>query len=368
MARLPTRREKDYGTAPGTLVFVGTPKVDRTRLSVMDYSPSGAEEKGLASPEEAFAYRDSETVSWINVEGLHDVGVVERIGAHFGLHPLVQADIVNTGQRPKIEEYDDHIYIVLKMLHCQEPEDGAAPDGPKSVVVEQVSIVLGRNFVLLFQEAPGDVFEPVRARIRNEKARIRRMGADYLAYSLVDAVVDGYFAVLDRMEEMAESIEDEVFERPSQATLQRIQLLRNETIVLRRAVSPLREVVNGMRRHDGGLVSPALAPYLGDVYDHTVQVNESLDALRDVAGGLRDTYLSSLSNRMNEIMKVLTVIATIFIPLTFIAGVYGMNFDPDISPLNMPEIRWPWGYPAALGAMAAVAGGMLLYFRKKRWL
>ena len=354
MSRLFGKRRRHVGLPPGSLVPPAEKKVERVRLTVLDFDEEGVREKRLASPEEAFDFRDAPTVSWINVDGLHDINLIEKIGKHFGLHPLVLEDIVNAGQRPKLEDYDDYLYLVLRMLQY----DGETHE----VVSEQVSIILGKNFVLTFQERPGDVFESVRERIRAGKGRVRSSGADYLAYSLVDAIVDSYYGILEQVGDRVENLEEVVVTRPSARTLQSIQRLRTEMIVLRRSVWPLREVIAGLRRDEGSLISEELGPFLNDVYDHTIQVADGADTLRDMVTGLRDTYLSSVSNRMNEVMKVLTIIATIFIPITFVAGVYGMNFE------YMPELKWPGGYFAALGVMALVVLGMLAYFRKRTWI
>jgi magnesium transporter len=279
---------------------------------------------------------------------------LESLGQCIGLHPLVLEDILNTEQRPKIEDYGDYLYIVVKMITYPDKADGIA--------VEQVSLILGQNFVISFQEGiQGDVFSPVRERIRNEKSRLRKMGADYLTYSLVDSVVDSYFAVLEELGERIEVLEEELIEQPSRNTLHTIHKLKQEMIFLRKSVWPLREVVNFMERGESPLINEGTRIFLRDVYDHTIQIIDTIETFRDMLSGMLDIYLSSISNRINEVMKVLTVIATIFMPLTFLAGVYGMNFE------YMPELKWRWGYPAILLVMLAVAVSMLTYFKKKRW-
>jgi len=276
------------------------------------------------------------------------------VAAHANLHHLVIEDIHNTYQRPKAEDYEDFLYIVLKMISWDENLNQAQ--------AEQVSMILGKGYVLSFKEDPGDIFDPVRVRLREGKGRIRKSGADYLAYALLDQVVDNYFLVLENLGERIESLEEELTTNPSPATLKAIHHLKRELIFLRKSVWPLREAINSLERGDSSLFQAETLVYLRDLYDHTIQVMDTIETFRDMVSGMLDIYLSSISNRMNEIMKVLTIIATIFIPLTFIAGVYGMNFA------NMPELQWPWGYFAVWGVMILVAGGMIIFFKRKGWL
>ena len=354
MSRRIARKAQKLGQAPGTLVHVGERKVERVRLRVIDYDAGRLEERELEGAEEAFPLRDSATVSWLNVDGLHDVELIRRIGDHFGLHPLVLEDVVNTSQRPKAEEHEDYLFLVLRMLTW----DAAR----SSAVDEQFSIVLGGSWVLTFQERYGDVFDPLRERLRAGKGRARGRGADYLAYAVIDSVVDHYFSVLERLGDRVDALEEEVVTEPDPETLRGVYALRRDLLFVRRSVWPAREVLSSLLREEGTFWRPETRPFLRDVYDHTVQVIDTAETFRDVTGGLLDTYLSSVSNRMNEVMKVLTIMATIFIPLTFIAGIYGMNFE------RMPELGWRWGYPTALALMAVVAAGMLVYFRRKDWL
>lgn len=341
------------GLPPGALIHVGESRDESTRITVFDFTPDSVDEQVLGDVGDVAAYRDHDSVTWINIDGLGDVSLVDTLGKAFGLHPLVLEDILNTSQRPKVEEYEDYLYIVVKMLDIASGKD---------IRAEQVSIILGDGFVLSFQEWQGDVFDPVRERIRTGGGRVRRMGADYLAYLLLDAVTDGYFGLIESLDERVQELDDLVIDDPSPETARLIQKVRTEMVHVRRAVRPLRETVSGLQRSETLLITGELRPYLADLYDHTIQVTDSADALRDIVIGLRDTYLSSLSHHMNEVMKVLTIIATIFIPITFIAGIYGMNFH------NMPELDWKYGYFSALGVMAGVAGGMLLYFRRKLWI
>ena len=354
MDRFVSRRSKKTGLPPGTLVHIGEKKTEKVRITLMDYDPAHFEEKEVRAIEESFPFKDEPTVTWINIDGLHQVDVIEKIGQQFQLHPLILEDILTTGQRPKTDDFDDYVFIVLKMLYYDEEEE--------QVKAEQVSLVLGSRYLVSFQEIEGDVFASVRERIRKAKGRIRKMGSDYLAYALIDAIVDQYFTLLEIFEEKIESLEDELVSDPDPETLEDIHDVKREMIFLRKYVWPLRELIGAMARGEMSLISESTAVYLRDVYDHTIQVIDTIESFRDVLSGMLDLYLSTISNRMNEVMKVLTIIATIFIPLTFIAGIYGMNFK------FMPELEWHWGYPVAMLVMAAIAILMLVYFRRKKWL
>ncbi len=354
MRKLTKTRSRKSGLPPGTIVPLGEGAAGRPRITVIDYDADNLFEKELPSAQACFEFRDRPTVTWINVDGVADAATIAALGDHFGLHPLVQEDIASTDQRPKIEDFEKYIYVVLKMLQWNAERD--------EMDIEQVSVILGGNFVLSFQERPGDLFEPVRNRIRNSKGRVRAMGADYLAYSILDAIVDGYFAILEQLGNKIEVLEDALLARPEPATLGQLHRLKREAMFIRRSVWPLREVINSLARGETPLVTVAVQPFLRDVYDHTIQVIDTMETFRDMLAGMLDTYLSSLSNRMNEVMKVLTIIATIFIPITFIAGVYGMNFQ------HMPELAWRWGYPIVWCVMVAVAVVMLVYFRRRRWI
>jgi magnesium transporter len=348
------KRSKKTGLPPGTLVHVGERKAERVKISLIDYDEAHYEEREARTVEECFPFKDKPTVTWINVDGIHDTSVIEKLGTYFGIHSLILEDILNTNQRPKMEDMGDTIYIVLKTL------EGGPDSSPEAM--EQNSFIVGPNFVLSFQEKEGDAFGPVRDRIRKGGNRIRRLGPDYLVYALIDAVVDSYFAVLERVGERIEDLEEELIADPSPKTLNGIHRLKNEMLFLRKAVWPLREVISSIERTESPLVKKGTAIFFRDIYDHIIQVIDTVETYRDMLGGMFDTYLSSLSNRMNEVMKVLTIIATIFIPLTFLAGVYGMNFK------FMPELGWRWGYPALWVIIVAVAVTMLFFFKKKKWL
>lgn len=338
---------------PGSLIHVGEERTEKPKISIIDYDKDNFQEKVVDTVEECFPLKDKSTISWINIDGIHQIDIIEKLGKHFELHPLVMEDIVHTTQRPKMEDYDSYIYIVLKMLRLEDDDN---------VKGEQISIILGKDFVLSFQEIEGDTFNSVRERIRNSKGRIRTMGADYLAYALIDSIVDNYFIIIERFGDILEELEDKLIENPGPGTLQSIHDMKKEMIYLRKSIWPLREVINGMERTESALFNEATFRFLRDVYDHTIQVAETIETYRDILSGILDVYLSSVSNKMNEVMKTLTIIATIFIPLTFLAGMYGMNFS------YMPELDWKWGYPAVWGINITIFLGMYIYFRKKNWL
>ncbi len=354
------KKSKRPGTSPGTLIHVGEKKAEKAKITLIDYDESQVQEKEVKKIEECFPFKDKPTVTWINIDGLHEIEIIEKLGKTFNLHPLLLEDILNTGQRPKIEDFEDHIFVVLKMLYFDEEQ--------YEIISEQLSLIMGSNFVISFQEREGDVFNAVRERIRNGKGRIRKMGPDYLAYALMDAVVDHYFVILEKLGEEIEALEEDLITYPTTETMQGIHELKREMIVLRRSIWPLREVISGFERGESILVSDATKIYLRDVYDHTIQVIDAVESFRDMLSGMLDLYLSSISNKMNEVMKVLTIIATIFIPLTFIAGIYGMNFNSEASPLNMPELNWYYGYPAVWLIMLGIGVFMFFYFRRKQWL
>ncbi|MFC1668333.1 magnesium/cobalt transporter CorA [Chlamydiota bacterium] len=345
---------KKPGLPPGTLVHVGEKRTAKVRISLIDYDENNFTEKEVASIDECFPFKDTPSVTWINIDGVHDVEIIEKLGKRYELHPLILEDILNTGQRPKFEDFDSIIFVVLKMLY-HDPKT-------KEITVEQVSLLLGEHFVISFQEKIGDVFGPIRERIRKAKGRIRKMGADYLLYALIDIIVDHYFIILEQIGEEVEEIEEKLIKNPIPKTLQIIQNLKRDMVFLRKSIWPLREVVGGIQRAESKLIKKTTGIYLRDVYDHTIQVIDTVETFRDMVSGMLDIYLSSISNRMNEVMKVLTIFAAIFIPLTFIAGIYGMNFE------FMPELKWKYGYFFVLGVMTLVAVGLLYFFKRKKWL
>jgi len=346
------KKAKKVGLPPGTLCPVEGEE-QKVNIRIIDYTEKNYDEKELNTIEESYEYKETPTISWINIDG-RNVDVIKKIDEHFDVHPLVLEDILSTGQRPKVEDYGDYLFLVLKMIYL----DG----GKEDIYSEQISIILGKNFVISFQEKPGDVFDTIRQRIRESRGKIRSMGADYLAYSLLDAIVDHYFVIFEKIGAEIDELEEKILSNIEPDMPVRIHQLKTKIIYLRKQIWPLREVLNMMQRGESKLIKKTTNIYLRDVYDHTIQVNDTIEAFRDALSGLHDIYLSSVSNRMNEIMKVLTIFAAIFIPLTFVAGIYGMNFE------NMPELKWSGGYFMALGLMLSIGLGMLYLFKRRNWL
>lgn len=344
---------KRAGQPPGTLPLNNDSPHPPALIRVIDYDATNLQEKTVMQISECFPFRDTETVTWINIDGLGDSKIIEDLGKHFAIHPLIVEDIFNTEQRPKTEDLGQYLYIHLKMISIGNTEPG--------IKIEHISLLLGPNFLISFQENIGDIFDPVRERIR-KNGRIRKFGPDHLAYALIDAIVDNYFIVMEKLEGQVEDLDEELVTNPTQDSLQKINSLKKDIIFLRKSVWPLREVINTLERSDSPLVLESTAIYLRDVYDHTIQVIDTLETFHDMVSGMIDIYLSGLSNKMNEIMKVLTLIATIFIPLTFIVGLYGMNFR------YMPEIEWEYGYYSVLIVMVLVVMAMLTYFHRKKWI
>lgn len=350
-----SRMTKTVGMSPGSMVHVGQQKMVQTQVSVIEYHTNDFYEvRQTADNAELVRAREGDPVSWINVAGLHDTEQIAEIGEIFGMHPLLLEDILNTEQRPKIDQHDACLYLILKMIQWDEVA--------QKIETEQISIVLGQGFVLTFQEQEKDIFDSLRQRIRTGKGRIRQRGADYLAYAMLDAVVDYYYVILENTGEQIETIEDELVTDPDSETLQKIHALKREMLFLRRSVWPLREIIGGLQRGDFSQFEQGTLIYLRDVYEHTIQVIDTVETYRDIVSGLLDIYLSSISNKMNEIMKVLTIISTIFIPLTFITGLYGMNFQ------YIPELQFRWGYFIVWLVMLLLSFAMLLYFKRKKWL
>lgn len=354
---------KPPGQMPGTPFHTGIKRLDKVLISVHDFDESHYEVIPIDKIETSEPYIENKSKTWIQVRGLHDIETLKTVWDYFELHPLVQEDVVSTSQRPKVEHYPDHIYMVLRMITHR--SDGS--EGMK-LQTEQISIILGKNYVLTFQESDEPVFEPIMRRLEVSSTRLRKLGPDYLAYALMDTIVDHYFHALDEIGESIERVEEMIINDPDTGHLQKMHALRRDLIFFRKSVWSLRDGINSLIRDEMPLISSDVKVFLRDVYDHVVQVIDSIETNREMVMGLFDMYMSGLSNRMNEVMKVLTIIATIFIPLTFIAGVYGMNFDPEASPFNMPELNWYYGYPLSLLLMFLLSLGMLYYFRRKRWI
>ena len=350
--KLVQKRSKKTGMSPGTLIHIGETRTNSVTVTRFNYAGTHCDEQVVTDMETLRPPAD-ETVTWVNVGGVHKVEVLEGFGKHFSLHPLLLEDIANTDQRPKLDDYETYLFLVMKMLMTSDRGD---------ILVEQVSFVLGRNYVLSFQENGTDVFGAVRDRLKGGKGRLRQNGSDYLMYALIDAVVDQYFTVLEMLGERIESLQERVIADPKPETLQDIHALKRQLLFVRRAVWPLREAMNNLSRSECPFLHEPMKLFFRDVYDHVVQIVDTIETLREMVSASLDIYLSSVSYRLNAVMRVLTVITTIFMPLSFIAGIYGMNFE------HMPELKWAWGYPMALGIMGIVAAIMLIGFRLKNWL
>ncbi|MEH2258500.1 magnesium/cobalt transporter CorA [Nostoc sp.] len=347
------------GTIPGT-IFIDA-DAPPPIIFLIDYNQTNFIREQIETPEECVPYLEAESISWVDVQGLGSQDILQRLGKVFKLPPLVLEDIVNVPERPKIEDYEDQLLFIARMVVAKEKTCG--------FYSEQVSLILGKNYLLTVQEEPEhDCFEGVRSRIEKNKGTIRKQEADYLAYAVLDAIIDGFFPVLELYGERIEELEEEVIVRPTPKTLQNIYQIRRELLQLRRAIWPQRDAINSLIRDGSELISEEVRIYLRDCYDHTVQVMDMVETYRELASGLMDVYLSAVSNKMNEIMKVLTIVSTIFIPLTFIAGIYGMNFNTEKSPYNMPELNWYWGYPLCWAVMLAIAFGLLFFFWRRGWL
>jgi magnesium transporter len=346
-------RSKKAGLAPGTLVHVGERLTEKVKISVMAYDEARLIEREVTDVAELASFRESYAVTWINVDGLHDVDIIEQIGELFHLHPLIMEDILNTTQRPKAEDLEDYLFIVFRALEFDEKASEIHSD--------QVSLIVGTNFLISFQERGTSLFDAIRTRIRVGKGRIRKSGPDYLAYSLLDAIVDNYFVILEKLGEQIELLEEELVTNPKPETLTVIHRMKIHMIFMRKSVWPLREVINRLLDGESHLIEQPTMPYLRDVYDHTIHAIDTMETSRDIISGMLDIYLSSVSYRLNEIMKVLTIIATIFIPLTFLAGWYGMNFK------TIPEFEWRYGYVMVICMAISIVAIMLIYFKRKHW-
>ncbi len=348
------RMARKAGMPPGSLVYMGEKEALPAKITITRYNEQNIVERQLEDFTECQMAADPGEVTWINVTGISHVKHLEKLGECFKIHPLVLEDILEVGQRPKVEDYDDYLYIVLNYIR-------PVPEG-EELVAEEISLVLGPHYLLSFYAGDNDIYAPIRERLLQAKGRIRKLGADYLAYSLIDLIVDNYFIELERFGDQMESLEDEVVANPSPQTLRDVHRFKNDMIMLRKSLWPLREVIARLERRESPLISESLGNYFRDVYDHTIIAIDTVETYRDILSGMLDIYLSSMSNRLNSIMKVLTIIATIFMPLTFITSLYGMNFK------HMPELQWEYGYFMVLGVVAVVAVSMLEYFRRKRWI
>jgi magnesium transporter len=346
---------KSVGQAPGTLIYTGDKPLTDVTITITEYNAKEVRKNIAKTLEECLACKVSREISWINIDGVHNVDIIKKLGEQYDLHPLLLEDVLDTQIRPKIEFFDKYVFVVLKMLRYNKTT--------LEVEAEQVSFVMGDTYVISLQEdREGDVFDPIRTRLETTGGRIRRSDADFLLYSLIDMVIDNYFLVLEKIGERVEALEDEITSHPSESPLKTLYKLKQELIFIRKSVWPLREVISSMEREETPLIHKETRKYIRDAYDHTIQVIDTTESYRDSMGSLLDIYLTSISNRTNDVVKVLTIISTIFMPLTFIAGVYGMNFD------FMPELRWKYSYFVVLGIMLLSALAMLMWFRKKKWI
>lgn len=353
------RRKKKPGSAPGTVEHTGDRHLEEVQITIHDYDNEHIQEVSIDQIQKARPYLEDPSKTWIKVCGLHNTEKLKSIWDFFELHPLIQEDIVHTSQRPKLESYENCLFFVLRMLSYSEED--------QKIQAEQISIVLGKNYVISFQETDKDYFKPILERLSVAGSRIRKQDTDYLTYALIDTVVDYYFYIIEQLGDDIEKLEDELLQNPEDHLLEQIHKIRREIIYFRKSVWPLRDAINSTIRDETPFIKSDTKIYLRDVYDHMIQIIDNIENYRDMILGLHDMYMSFVSNRMNEVMKVLTIIATIFIPLTFIAGIYGMNFNPESSPYNMPELSWYWGYPALLGLMGIIAVVMVIYFKRKGW-
>ncbi len=354
MARFFKKRDESRGLAPGSLVFIGSKKMENIRVRVIDYDKTHLAENELREIKEGAELKETHTVTWINIDGLHDLEQIKQVGEIFELHPLLLEDVLNTGQRPKIEEFDNRLFVVLKMIRFDKEKE--------MIIAEQFSMILGKTFLLTFQEQPGDVFEPVRERIRKQKGRIRATGVDYLAYALLDTIVDNYIYVIERMGDQIETLEEEVLDNPKPEVMEKINFFKREMNFLRKTIRPAREAILQLSKIDSELISEELHLFLKDLQDLAAHATEAIDTYREMLSDQLNIYNSAISNRMNDIMKVLTIFAAIFIPLTFIAGIYGTNFE------YLPELHFKYSYFIFWGVMIFIAGALLIFFKRRGWL
>lgn len=351
--KLLNQRRIKTGLPPGSLVHVGKLRDQKVHMEMFEFDKKSYIEKEIKDVKEVFKQLKSNKTTWVNIDGVHNSELIHELGEELGIHSLVLEDIMTTSQRPKLEDFDKYIFIVLRMLYFTDK---------KELISEQISLIIGKNYVVSFQETQGDIFNSIRERIRQNKGRVRKRKADYLAYALMDTIVDNYFIATDVLGEEVETIEDELLEKADNDVLQKIFYIKNEVTILRKALWPLRDVVTKLDKYESKLIEKGTKIYLRDLQDHVIQLIDTIETMRDRNSSLVDIHLSNTSKKMNEVMKVLTIIATIFIPLTFIAGVYGMNF------VYMPELEWKYGYLFTWIIMFCVAGAMLYYFRKKKWI
>jgi magnesium transporter len=351
--------KKKRGISPGSLIFTGEQKTSSVSISLFNYNTSCFEEKSISDVNELIQYKENSDVTWINITGLHDTELLEKVGSIFEIHPLVLEDVLNVYHSPKIEDYEQFLFLVIKMIGINNQTG--------KMSIEQISIITGKNFIITFQEQEGDVFDTIRDRIRTAKGRVRKYREDYLAYRLLDSIIDNYFVVLENVDERIEEIEDQIIKQPDDSSLEKIHNLRKELIKLRRAASPLRDIIFTIEKEKFHFIQKPTYIFLRDLNDHIKQIIDTIENYREIINGLLDLYLSNASHKMNEVVKLLTIISTIFIPLTFIVGIYGMNFSTNTSKWNMPELQWAFGYPFVMGLMLVIAVLLVIFFKRKHW-
>jgi magnesium transporter len=353
MVKTLKKRSSKAGKPAGSLIHIGEKKVDKIKIKLIDYNSDKYIEHDFENIEQCFEFKDDKTVSWINIDGIHETEILSKLGDCFGFHPLILEDILNTEQRPKIEDFTDYIYIVLKMIDYDKKIE--------ELSFEQISIIFGKNYLISFQEKPLEIYEPIRKAIKNDESKIRKNGSDYLAYLLMDSIIDNYFGVLENIGEGIENIENRLVRSPSPKTLKEIYNIKRDMLLLRKSVWPVREMISKLERGEILLIESNTRIYIRDIYDHIIQIIDTVETYRDMLSNMIDIYLSSMSNRLNEVMKILTIISTIFIPITFIASIYGMNF------IYMPEFTSKWSYPVVWLIILTIIIAMVIYFKRKKW-
>jgi len=355
MNTLSKQRSQKSGLPAGSLIHIGEKKVDKTKIKLIDYGTEEyiEQEIDVKNVEQCFGFKDDNTITWINIDGIHDTSILSKLGDCFGFHPLILEDILNTEQRPKVEDFNDYVYIVLKMIDSSKNQNG--------ITMEQVSIIIGKNYVISLQEKPLKFYGEIRQRLKNGKSKLRNAGPDYLAYMLIDSIVDNYFNVLEEIGDKVEILENKLVTNPTQKTLKTIYTLKRDMLFMRKSTWPLREVLNKLEKGEVPLIKENTRIYIRDIYDHIIQIIDTIETFRDMLSGMIDIYLSSISHKLNEVMKILTIISTIFIPITFIASIYGMNFK------FMPELSQKWSYPVVWILILAIIISMLIYFKRKKW-
>lgn len=354
------RKSRRSGMQPGSLIYVGDEQAQHTKISMVGYDETNINATAITTAQEAIKEKDKSSILWLDITGLKDVDIISQVTNAYGLHPLITEDLLNTEQLPKLDIFENHIFVIIRVYFYDSKNN--------KLKYDQISLILGKNFVITIQERESTVFDAVKERLKNPQNLIRKKGADYLFHALLDVGIDTYYQVLESMGDVIEEIEEKIIVNARPDTMKRIHTLKRSIIFLRKSVWPLREIINGLHHKASPLIQDGTQPYLKDIYDHTIQVIDTVETYRDLLSGMMEIYISSINTKLNEVMKVLTVFATIFIPLTFISSLYGMNFDTTVSPFNMPELNWRYGYVGVLGVMLGVVIAMLMFFRRRKWI